>query len=203
MTFDELRKTWQWQKNDTEIRVTSDILFREVQGNKKSFEATIFWRDVREVGAGILLFGWVGHFAITSKTWSLFPLAFAGLFIAVSMVIDRIIQKRRSPVFGDNLKGCVQSSLSQVEHQIWLLRNVFWWYLLPVLIGAMVITAQLAWEWRDNSSLFWPHVIISTAIWTFLTWGIYKLNQYAVRKYLQTRRQELAELLGCLKDNDQ
>jgi len=203
MTFDELRKTWQWQKNDTEIKVTSDILFREVQGNKKSFESTVFWRDVREVGAGIVLFGGCGYSSITSKTWALFPLALSGLFIAVYMITDRIIQKRRSPVFGDRLIGCIESSLFQVEHQIWLLRNVFWWYLLPVLIGAMVITAQQAWEWRDNSSLFWPHVIISTVIWTFLTWGIYKLNQYAVRKYLQTRRQELAELLGCLKDNDQ
>ena len=204
MTFDELRKTWQEQNKSSEIKVDSDMLLKEVQRNKDHFESMIFWRDVREVGAGIFVAGWVGYSAISSKTWSLIPLAFAGLFIAVSMTIDRIIQKKKRPAFGDKLSGCVESSLHQVTHQIRLLRNVFWWYLLPILIGVTIFTFHLAWMWRDNSALFWPHILKSTAIWAFLTWGIYKLNQYAVRKYLQPRRQELEELLGCLvNDNKQ
>ena len=43
------------------------------------------------------------------------------------------------------LLSCVKDSLAQVEHQIWLLRNVFWWYLLPSAIPLLAFFAHVSW----------------------------------------------------------
>jgi hypothetical protein len=41
----------------------------------------------------------------------------------------RHLQKPNEP--DEPLLQCVKNSLTQMEDQIWLLRNVLWWYLLP------------------------------------------------------------------------
>ena len=58
------------------------------------------------------------------------------LGIAGFMLADRVRHKRRPPVPSEPLRQCVESSLAEVEHQIWLLRNVLWWYLLPLALSA-------------------------------------------------------------------
>ena len=54
--------------------------------------------------------------------------------------------KRKPSEPGDPLLESVKESLTQVEHQIWLLRNVFWWYLLPFAISIMAFFAQISWQ---------------------------------------------------------
>jgi hypothetical protein len=46
-------------------------------------------------------------------------------------VLDRRRHPQKPPEPGEPLVKTVQDSLNQVDHQIWLLRNVAWWYLLP------------------------------------------------------------------------
>lgn len=59
------------------------------------------------------------------------------------MVVDRRRYPQRSSDPGEPLMVYVNESLSQVEHQIWLLRNVFWWYLLPPSILLMAFSSML------------------------------------------------------------
>ncbi len=200
MTFDELKKNWQSQQSRQVLNIDSDMLLKEVRRNKDHFQSMVFWRDIREIGVALFLAGWIGYDFLETKDWLMLPLGLAALFIAVFMIVDRIIQKRKKPLRTDTLIDCIDSSLIQIKHQIRLLRGVFWWYLLPILIGAAFVTVPMAWMWRNDSSLFWPHVLKSTAIWTVLSWGVYKLNQYAVRKFLQPRRQELEDLVSSVKD---
>ena len=47
----------------------------------------------------------------------------------------------------------MESSLAQVEHQIWLLRNVFWWYLLPLALATLAFFGQVAWQVRSGGWL--------------------------------------------------
>ena len=53
--------------------------------------------------------------------------------------------KRKPSEPGDPLLESVKESLTQVEHQIWLLRNVFWWYLLPFTISILAFFAHVTW----------------------------------------------------------
>jgi hypothetical protein len=95
----------------------------------------------------------------------------------------------------------VESSLAQVEHQIWLLRNVLWWYLLPPTLSLLAFFGQVAWQAREAGWLgalasFAMMVVFLAAVYGFIYW----LNQYAVRTTLEPRRQELAALLSSLED---
>ncbi len=98
----------------------------------------------------------------------------------------------------------MKNSLTQVEHQIWLLRNIFWWYLLPFTISILAFFAEVTLSLPSDD---WSEVLGSAAFVVFLsaflfaTYGfVYYLNQRAVRTQLQPRRQELLTLLTSLGD---
>jgi hypothetical protein len=201
MNFDKLQKQWQSQPGGFKLRIDADVLLKEVQRNKESFKSSIFWRDVREAGGSLILAPVFSYFAIKSNSWSLHFPAMACVFVGAFMIIDRIIQKRKLPYLGYSLTDCIEISLTQVEHQIWLLKNIFWWYLLPFTIGV---------------SIFWVHVwwLARSASWTWFFIGgcfvgmfvldicVYYLNQRAVRKDLLPRKQELEQLLTSLKNDN-
>ena len=116
------------------------------------------------------------------------------------ILVDRIRHKQQPSEPGEPLLDCVKVSLTQVEHQIWLLRNVFWWYLLPFTIAILAFFAQFAWL---NHSGFWPITLALVPFVLFLLglYGfVYYLNQRAVRRELEPRRQELLTLLASLGD---
>ena len=55
MNFEALQKTWQSQDASAKVTINADVLLKEVRRNQRHFWATIFWRDVREVGVAFLL----------------------------------------------------------------------------------------------------------------------------------------------------
>lgn len=201
MTFDELKKTWQSQHADPRLTISPDLLLKEIKRNKEFFESAIFWRDVREVGIAVIGFFFFLYYGIRHSLWPLSLLALLSLWVSVFMVVDRIAQKRRQPRLSDSLLNCIKSSLVQINHQIWLLRNVLWWYLSPfgvgVLIwfgycGSMIIMSE-------KPSLGYLLFILVCIVGTILLcWGVYWLNQRAVKKELKPRKQELEELLNSL-----
>ena len=55
MNFEDLQKAWQSQDAGAKVTINADVLLKEVRRNQRHFRATIFWRDVREVGVAFLL----------------------------------------------------------------------------------------------------------------------------------------------------
>ena len=198
MTFNELQKTWQKDTSISKLTIDSDLLLREVKRNKKHFESIIFWRDFREVGVSFILAVFFGYQGMKSNLWSLYLPALACIFIGVFMVIDRVIQKKKTPKPSDPLAGCIKISLAQVKHQIWLLRNVLWWYLLPFAIGITLFWGHIGWQVRNENRaglIFIGGCFVGLIV---LCTFVYYLNQYVVRKGLMPRRQELESLLDNL-----
>ena len=199
MNFEVMQKAWQSQDPGAKVTLDINVLLREVRHNQRHFQATIFWRDVREVGAaalmavGFLVWGRLWHW------WSLYLLAFACFEVGAFFVIDRRLQRRKRLVHNDSLQDCIEASLFQINHQIWLLKNVFWWYLLPPIIGIGAVLAQTLWTARGAG----PAAMIAMGAVFIITYGVtygfvYWLNQRAVRKQLDPRRQELEALLASL-----
>jgi hypothetical protein len=122
------------------------------------------------------------------------------LWIA-GFMIDRVRQRRRQPAPGDTLRSNVESSLAQVEHQIWLLRNIFWWYLLPPGVALMLFPAHRAWLTRDDGLSALADFAGPAFVFALVGWFLYWLNQRAVRKDLEPRRQELQTLLKSLDES--
>lgn len=197
MNFEDLQKAWQAQDTAAQLTVSSDVLLKEVRRNQQQFRATIFWRDAREVGVAVLLFLYFTHRGWHNHDWTDGLVGVACLGIAVFMIVDRLIQHRKRPAANNSLKSCAESSLHQVNHQIWLLKNVFWWYLLPLAAALGISVCASAWHSRHSPSVaaFW---LVYTAVCVLIFWGVYRLNQAAVRRSLEPRREELEALLAGL-----
>jgi len=198
MNFDDSQKAWQSQDAAAEVTINADLLLKEVRRNQWQFWATIFWRDVREVGVAILLAIYFAYHGWRNHDWTDELSAAACLGIGAFMVVDRMLQRKKQPVVNHSLKDCITASLAQVNHQIWLLKNVFWWYLLPLLITSAISMTYSALHVRHFGRGAIAGEIIAVLLVASIFWGVYRLNQAAVRRSLEPRRQELETLSASL-----
>lgn len=201
MAPDEYQKAWQAEATRTRVTINADLLRGEVQRHHSNFQAVIFWRDFREVGASLLMLpAWIYLGVRYSLPWTWYLTVPSLIWVAGFMLVDRMRHRQKAGEQGEPLVECVTESLAQVEHQIRLLRNVFWWYLLPFCISILAFFTQVFWE---ASSAWWEFIVALTVsgLALFLVYGVvYVMNQQAVRKQLEPRRQELQTLLANLSD---
>lgn len=198
---DKYQQAWQAHSSQTRVTVDADLLLQEVQRNQRDFRALIVRRDVLEVGIALLLLPlWFYLGVRLSLPWSWYLTVPVLVWIAGFMLVYNMHHKQKPNQPDEPLLLCVERSLTEVEDQIWLLRNVFWWYLLPPSISILAFFAHITWldakEWLDALSHVDAFVFVLA-----LYYLIYCLNQRAVRVQLEPRRRELLELLTSLGDD--
>jgi hypothetical protein len=202
MSPDDFQQAWQATSSQSRVTIDADLLVKEVRRNQQQFACTILARDIREIGVALILLPvWVYLGARFSLPWTWYLTIPGLIWIAAFMVIDRRRHKQRPPAPDEPLRQHIQYSLAQVEHQIWLLSNILWWYILPVAIPCLAFFAQNAWEGYVRGRAFGdfvPPFLSSVAFAGGVMGFVYWLNQYAVRSGLEPRRQELAALLSSL-----
>ena len=118
-------------------------------------------------------------------------------------MIDRQIQRSKRPKCEEGLESTIRNSLWQINHQIWLLKNILWWYLLPLVIGWAAFVGKSMWN-KPLEDVQWHfvmrvYVVLCFAFFYFVYW----LNQRAVKKCLEPRIKELKaleDLLASLKE---
>jgi hypothetical protein len=199
MLFDELQKTWQSQAR-ARISVPPDVLLAELRRNQRQLKSTLFWRDFREVfvAAALAVFFFVQGLRGDGWTWIL--MVAASIWVGGFILIDRFRRRRRAASFGDSIRGCVDASLHEIEHQIWLLKNVLWWYLLPPFVAIEFSFAESAFDRHALTGMLWVAFGLLTAFCLLVFAGVYWLNQWAVRTELQPRRQELLAVRESLAE---
>ncbi len=205
MTFDELQKTWQKDASDSKLTIDSNILLREVKRNRESFASIILSRDVREISAGIFVvlcfWGFAGFFlyhGLKLVAWTSALSTIFYLWVILFFIIDRAIQRKKRSAPCESLMEYAEDSLVQVNHQIWLLKNMFWWYLLPPAIGLVIFFGSTAWQTRTLGKIALIRLFLRLTLGALIFWGVYCLNQWAVRKDLNPRKDELESLLKNL-----
>jgi hypothetical protein len=196
MLLDDLQKTWQSQP-EARVRVDPEVLLAELRRNQRTFKLTIFWRDFREVIAAAAMTVFFAYQGI-EKGWSWFLLAGACFWVGGFILVDRYRRRGRAASFGDSMLGCVDASLEAVEHQIWLLRNVLWWYILPLGIAMAVVIVHMGMQPDDLPWFRWIVIGIVGVICAAANVFVYWLNQRAVRTELEPRRQELLAMRESL-----
>jgi Na+/proline symporter len=199
MNFEDLQKVWQSQNAGGTVTKSTDALLEEVRRNQQQFRSTIFWRDVREVGVAFLLVAFFGYLGLRRSDWTYFLIAAACFGVGSFMLIDRWRQRQKQPAANDSLKACAENSLFQVNHQIWLLRNVGWWYLLPIAVALGISTGVSVWHSHHHRVLVVLGGCLYLLIVALVYWGIYWLNQFAVRNELIPRQAKLEALLANMK----
>jgi hypothetical protein len=206
MNFDELQKIWQQVQDGSKLVIEPDILTREVKRNKKAFESLIFGRDALEIitsifMAGIFFFGAMKFRHNLPLTISLIVIVIACLYLAIFFPIDHALQRRKAPRQSESLSDCIEASLIQVNHQIWLLKNVIWWYLLPCAVPVTLYLTVVYWYKASHDCIAVIMFSVSVLIVILGCWWAYRFNQSAVKKNLTPRKEELEQLLAGLKGN--
>jgi hypothetical protein len=203
MDPDEFQQAWQAQSSQTRVTVDADLLLKQIQRNQRDFRATILRRDIIEVGVGLLMLPYWFYQGITSSLpWTWYLTVPAIIWVIGFFLVDRMRHPQTPSDPSEPLLRCVTTSLTQVEHQIWLLRNVFWWYLLPFAISILAFFTHVAWSSSESLlvalAVATPLVLFLVAIYSFVDY----INQRAVRVDLEPRRQELLALLASLGGDD-
>src|ERR1700730_13715383 len=109
MSPDDWKRAWQTQTSHTQVKVDAELLLAEVRRNQRSFTATIFWRDVREVGVSLLLVPLWLYLGVTlSLPWTWYLTVPVLLWIAGFMLVDRKRFRRQHPEPSDSLRRCVE-----------------------------------------------------------------------------------------------
>lgn len=199
MNPDDIQQVWRSQSSKIDVTNGAELLLKEVQRNADSFNAMILGRDVRElvVGAGLIPI-WFFLGFMWNLPWSWY-LTVPALIWSVGFIwVDRVRRSKLSLNSGEPLRLHVQNSLTEVEHQIWLLKNVVWWYLMPISVAISIFFLQVAWQVRSGGVVMALFLICDFAIVGLIFYYVYGLNQDAVKKMLEPRRQELVTLLANL-----
>jgi CubicO group peptidase (beta-lactamase class C family) len=200
---DKFQQAWQVHSAETRVTVAADLVAQQVLRNQRDFGATILRRDVLEVGIGLVLLPFWFYWGLArSMPWTWWLTVPAILWVVGYFLVDRTRYPQAPSEPGEPLLACVKNSLGQVEHQIWLLRNVFWWYLMPFTISLLAFFGQSAldkadnrWEALGSGAAFFGFLI---ALYAFMDY----INQWAVRSNLEPRRKELRTLAASLGEND-
>ncbi len=200
MELDKYQRAWRSTAAQTEVKIDMDLLAKAVQKSHRGFQSTIYLRDCREVGVSFLmLIYWVYKGLTATMPWTWWLTVPALIWVAGYILLDRKRHPQRPSEPGEPLAFYAKEALTQVEHQIWLLRNVFWWYLLPFTISMMAFFLHVSW----NVFSTWWSFSLSVVFWSLFVLviygGIYWLNQHAVRKQLEPRRQDLLKLVASLE----
>lgn len=200
MNFDDLQQAWQRDAAAASTPSVDPQLLAQVRRGSRDFALSIFWRDVREVGAAVLVAGVFGKVALDaqaegSPAWPAWVAAVLPLLVAAFMLLDRWVMRRRTAAQGDTLVAELERAAAAVRHQIWLLRNVLWWYLLPLGASVFFLMAQFAWYAPTAMPAFLKWIVASIVLIPtgWFDWWVWKLNQKAVREDLQPRLDQLEQ----------
>lgn len=201
MNPDDLQQAWQSQPDQ---KMDVDMLVAKLKQSQQQFSATLFIRDATEVVvAGLMVPIWIAMGIGLKLPWTWYLTIPALLWIGGFMLAGLLRRRREEREQVESLRERVKRSLAEVEHQIRLLRSVFWWYLFPMLVSMLAFFAQVS--WNTGLKLGWPQgamlFAITTGFVAIVFTGIYVVNQRAVRANLEPRRRELEETLQSLSDD--
>jgi hypothetical protein len=188
MNPSELEQIWKRQVPGALSQENLTRIATSVRKVDRKFRRRIWWRDLREIAAVLILAVWFG---LSGRTWLRWLAVANILFVAAWIIRSRIVVRpdREMPSVIERL----QQMIRETEMQINLLRSVLWWYLLPCAVALFVM--MLDSPPRNFSS---SQRLISVGPLILLFLAIYWLNQWAVRKKLRPQREHLRHVLAEL-----
>lgn len=198
MNFEDLQSEWQSQDRGISVKIDADLILNEVRRNHQTMERELWQRDLGEILAATIVAVAFTYFAVMIQQWTLLLCSIGATFVGLFFVIDRVKQHQRRLKFNQSLHSTVDASLAQIEHQIWLLKNVFWWGLLPLIPGVTAFLTSTSWQSRGNGLAEQMVIAVVGVICVIGFWSVYRINLREVKKTLEPRRMELEQLKESL-----
>ena len=193
MNVDKLKRSWR-ERNDQLAGEDVDQLLGRLRTRSSWFETKIARRDFREHAAAIfvLLFFGASFFSLPT----MMAQVGCGIIMAGSLAImcTLIWSRRGKPLMHQlSMIEFAKEQLLRVDRQIWLLRNVTWWYTGPLMLGIFVFVLGIG---PANN-----FVLAYLAGCVLFGWFVHWLNQQAVKNELTPYRKELLSTLEQLELN--
>ena len=184
-----------WQSQPTE---SPRIRPEELRRKMNKFERRIFWRNVREYAAGVLVIAIFGYYEFRFNT--LLVRLGSGMIIAGTLYVMYQLHRRAStrPAPADlGSSTCIDFHRKSLERQRDAVRTVWSWYLLPFVPGLSVlfigsIASQRA-AHPGNLGQLVINILASQGIIPAVFFAVWKLNRRAAER-LQTQIDELNSL---------
>jgi hypothetical protein len=167
-----------WQCQPVEgIKMSAEVL-RQRSGK---FERMFRWRNVREYVASLLAAMGFGYFFVTTHA-VLFRIAYVLFIAGLGWVVFQLHRKgsARSMPAAMGTSTCLQFFRAELERQRDVVKNVWPWYLAPLVPGFVILTAAYM------RALPFPAGLAS-AVWldgvvALLFFVVWKMNRRAARR---------------------
>jgi len=204
MIEEELFRIWQSSPNHERIKFERSKLMLEVQSKLDSFDRAVKRRDWIEMGAAGIM---IPIFAYETYRQPNF-LAKIGAFwiiLYLAFVVFKLLNtKTTKPKEVGSYLEYLKQNKTYLEGQRNMLDTVLYWYILPALIGALIMMTGIldlfAKSWREIIGMkkLWMALPVFSGISVFILW----INKRAVKKELNPRIEKVDELLKLLDQDD-
>ena len=182
---DELIQLWQQgASNEPEAGTVARLAAR---ATTRRFDRTVFWRNLREYLAGLVLMGVFGGQVVAGLN----PLRNAINFVCAAFVMGYLWWRHRDvprPDPAADARAFQTAMLERFDRQIRLLRTVRYWYLLPLYVPCVLQSVD-AWQRRQ-----WGAAVAMMIVVTVAYWFLARLNERAAVGLLVEARERIAAL---------
>ncbi|MEF8817892.1 MAG: hypothetical protein V5A58_13965, partial [Salinibacter sp.] len=134
--LDDAKDAWQAAGPSGEASVPDERLLQRVKEEAEAFDERLRRRDRREMIAGAIVF-LVFATMLGDPSWMvrIGALIVMGSSVLIGGVLRRARTADHGAVSDRPLAEAVRAEREKVDTQIWLLENVLWWYLAPMMGG--------------------------------------------------------------------
>ena len=188
-----------WRSQPTPPLAISDELLRALCTVHRRDNRRLLWLNFQEVIPALVMtviFG-ASAWSAQSGRWAFATGAAACLGVAGFLSATSLRQRAREARFGNTVRDQLARALSQARHREWLYLQIFWWYLLPIVLGWAAILYVSALRAGTSLSL-WIYIGLCLA---FFAW-VYRANRRIAVNQFRPRRLELERLLQSLDTDD-
>jgi hypothetical protein len=181
-----------WQRGVTNEASEQIDMNRQIERWAQAFDRRIFWRNLIEYGAGVIVLLRSGlEFASGERHWTV---PFTSVVITL-FILGYLWQKHRRarPVDPDaNAAEYRAALLARIDDQIALTASARYWYVLPVWIFFVVVFASGALRTPNATRIlqFFVEFLLATSVALLIVW----LNERYGMRGLQKARQRVESL---------
>jgi hypothetical protein len=186
---DDLEQLWKTQPVDPVVK--GEEMRKIILRKTEKFDRTIRRRNIRETVTAAMVAIFFTYIAWGQRNG--IDRAGSIILVASSLWIIYYMWRRGGkppdPNPDQTLEGYRRALVRKYDHQIRLLRNVKFWYLAPMYVGLLVLSAGLLKERVEKGSPI-GLAVLYPLVYTILFAGIWWMNEvYAVRKLERMRAQ--------------
>ncbi|MCR9280024.1 MAG: hypothetical protein NXH85_18850 [Pseudomonadaceae bacterium] len=168
----------------------------ELKKRQRRLAGQVRRRDWTEAIVGCICTAFFAYIALADvfggMRWDWLAVAMGCGFVSAFMIRERVLVARVRQANTQPLVQSLENDLRAVERQIYLLRNVAWWYVLPIELP-MLFVALTGPEFASIRALFITMGVVLALV-------IIALNRWVVRKTLLPQRKALIAALNDLRE---